>query len=70
MEKILEKEINDFYVTHAIRFPEQCKIIDEKDDSIWCIKREIRKVFHLCLQNFVMCQNKTKINTPPSYLDL
>ena len=63
MEKILENEINEFYMTHAIRFPEQLKITDEKDDSIWCIQREITKVFHACLQIFLLLQKNPKKQT-------
>ena len=38
MEKILEKELNDQYVDHAIRFPEQFKLEKDNDESIWCIQ--------------------------------
>ena len=58
MEQILENEIKEFYVTHAIRFPEQLKLTDEKDNAIWCIQREITKVFCACLQIFSVVAKK------------
>lgn len=45
MEKILEKEINDQYITHAIQFPEQFKITGEDDKSVWCLQQKILEVF-------------------------
>ena len=38
MEKILEKELNNQYVDHTIRFPEQFKLEKDNDESIWCIQ--------------------------------
>ena len=44
MEKIFEKELNDQYVDHAIRFPDQFKLEKDNDDSIWCIQRKVKEV--------------------------
>ena len=60
MEQIFKNEMNEFYVTHAIRFHEQLKITDEKDDSMWCVQREITKVFCTCLQIFSVVAKKRR----------
>ena len=46
--KKYRKENKQKLCPHAIMFPEQCKISDEKDDSIWFIQRAVTKVINLC----------------------